>query len=128
MYIFGGMQKIMASPAKNFNDVWVIDLEPVATELKWENLTPKIKGEPPAPRHGHISVLVRKKILIFGGRGENKQLYNDTFVFDTKTKEWIKPQIEGEPPRPRFYHAACLTDREIVIFGGNLTLGQTGIK
>ncbi|EAS02707.3 kelch motif protein (macronuclear) [Tetrahymena thermophila SB210] len=128
MFVFGGMQKIMASPAKNFNDVWMIDLEPVETELKWENLTPFIKGQPPAPRHGHISVLVRKKILIFGGRGENKQLYNDTFVFDTKNREWIKPQIEGEPPRPRFYHAACLTDKEIVIFGGNLTLGQTGIK
>lgn len=35
----------------------------------------------------------------------------------------IKPKIAGEPPKPRFYHAACLLDKEIVIFGGNLTNG-----
>jgi len=34
----------------------VIDLEP-ENELKWENWTTEIKGSPPSPRHGHISVL-----------------------------------------------------------------------
>ncbi len=40
---------------KNFNDVWLINLEPKG-ELVWENLTHLIKGEPPAPRHAHTSV------------------------------------------------------------------------
>ncbi|EGR34838.1 hypothetical protein IMG5_000660 [Ichthyophthirius multifiliis] len=123
MYIFGGLQKNMANPAKNFNDVWFIDLEE-ENQLKWRNLTPQLKGIAPKPRHGHISVLVGKLLLFFGGRGNNKVLFNDTFILDIRLKQWIQPDIKGEPPKPRYYHAACLLDKEIIIFGGNISFGQ----
>ncbi|EGR34137.1 kelch motif family protein, putative, partial [Ichthyophthirius multifiliis] len=88
LYIFGGMYRKMSQPAKNFNDVWTIDLQTL-NQCKWVNLTENIKGIPPAPRHGHVSLLIQNDMLVFGGRGEHKQLFNDTFVLNLKKKEWF---------------------------------------
>ena len=51
-------------------------------------MTKVIKGISPSPRHGHTSVLVGKKLLVFGGRGDNKVIFNDTFILDLKLKIW----------------------------------------
>lgn len=73
--------------SQNFNDLWLLDFS--FKKLEWKDLTSLVKGQPPAPRHGHTAVLLKKSIFIFGGRGKNsKEIFNDMYCFDIKNMTW----------------------------------------
>ena len=52
---------------------------------------------------GHADVLVGDKIVIFGGYDE-KQSYDDLWVFDTVAMTWLRPRTAGRAPSPRYNH------------------------
>jgi len=67
--------------------------------------------------------LIGASILYFGGHyfGGQTQGYvylNDTHVLDLNSSRWIKPKVQGTPPKSRFGHTALLAGSRIIIFGG----------
>ena len=76
------------------------------------------KGFMPTPRIGHTAVLYENKIVIFGGEGPNKELFNEIFSYDLSTSTWSKIQSVGSLPAPRSYHTACINQDNMIIFGG----------
>ena len=92
-------------------------------ERKWFWAFPQIEGVPPSPRGGHTATLIGASILFFGGHfySDKKTGYtylNDTHVLDLNASRWIKPKIEGTPPKCRYGHTAVLAGSRILIFGG----------
>ncbi|TNV78497.1 hypothetical protein FGO68_gene5245 [Halteria grandinella] len=98
-------------------------------ERKWFWAYPQIEGVPPCARGGHSATLIGASILYFGGHyyGGKKSGYvylNDTHVLDLNSSRWIKPKIQGTPPKPRYGHTAILAGSRIIIFGGKGNKGE----
>ena len=75
---------------------------------------------------GHADVLVGDKIVIFGGYDE-KQSYDDLWVFDTVAMTWLRPRTAGRAPSPRYNHTMeVLPDGRIVVFAGYNTVPKKG--
>ena len=53
----------------------------------------------------------------FGGT-DSQYHYNDTWAFDTNTRQWAELNCIGFIPSPREGHAAALVNDVIYIFGG----------
>ena len=61
--------------------------------------------------------------MFFGGhfykdKKVGYQYLNDTHILDLNGSRWVKPKIEGTPPKPRYGHTAVLAGSRILIFGG----------
>jgi len=68
----------------------------------WKKL--ETKGKTPEPRHGHSAVTANTNIIYFGGRGNgHKSFYDNLFIFDSLSEQWIYPLVEGIRPTPRYY-------------------------
>lgn len=65
------------------NDSHVLDLN----ASRW--IKPKVSGTPPAPRYAHSAVLAGQRVVIFGGRGENNQVFRDLHALDPVTMTWF---------------------------------------
>lgn len=66
--------------------MWVVDF---SLEASWTNLTLKAKGEPPSPRHGHLSSVLAGHLFIYGGRGEqSNDILGDLYHFNPETMIW----------------------------------------
>uniref|UniRef100_A0A914DQC8 Kelch domain-containing protein 3 n=1 Tax=Acrobeloides nanus TaxID=290746 RepID=A0A914DQC8_9BILA len=79
----------------------------------------KINGPSPVARDGHTAVVYHDKMFVYGGFEEDPQLYSqDTFVFDFKTLQWSEFRTSGVPPQYRDFHAACVIDNRMYVFGG----------
>lgn len=81
LYIFGGCSGFSSS-SKNLNDVWRIDIESNGNTLVWENISKKISGIPPSARHGHSANLIKRYLVIYGGRNDKKESLSDVNVLD----------------------------------------------
>lgn len=64
-------------------------------------------------------------MIIFGGMGDDGQIYNDVKILDLKLVQWylvphhrIHPSIYGDIPKPRHYHATTTVEHDIIMFGG----------
>ena len=53
----------------------------------------------------------------FGGT-DGQYHYNDTWAFDTNTRQWSELKCIGFIPSPREGHAAAIVNDVIYIFGG----------
>ncbi|GMF29508.1 unnamed protein product [Phytophthora fragariaefolia] len=80
------------------------------------------------PRSGHSAVAVGAEIYVFGGLDVAAgAIYNDVFVFDTRTASWKEAAVQGETPLPRNAHAAIVlaeenesaVARRMLVFGGS---------
>jgi hypothetical protein len=92
-------------------------LDRTGDTLKWEQLKPS--GKPPAPRHGHSSDIIQHYMIIFGGLGNDNVSFNDVKILDIKLLQWyllyysrIHPNISGDIPKPRHYHATTTVDHQ----------------
>lgn len=89
MYIFGGITISNSSALRNHrtncSDLWNLNLEKVE-DLQWEKI--EAKGRPPAARHGHTMSTLQEFLVIFGGKGDKGQCFNDVIVFDIDKREW----------------------------------------
>ncbi|XP_060520369.1 kelch domain-containing protein 4 [Cylas formicarius] len=116
LWIFGGE---FASPTQSqfyhYRDLWVYHLG----EKKWEKISPT---NGPSARSGHRMIILKKRLVVFGGFHDNLRDYkyfNDIHVFDIETYKWTKVEPVGTPPAPRSGCCmAALSDGRILIYGG----------
>jgi host cell factor len=107
-HYFGGHGKFVY-----LNDIHRLDLE----TSTWHEV--RAGGEPPAPRYGHSAVLVGgTKMFIFGGKGDNGQVFRDMYYLDLTDSTWYIVNWTTDAPSGRFGHACVALDTQIVIQGG----------
>ena len=76
-------------------------------------------------RYGHTTVVYNDKFYVFGGKNSSNQLLNNIVVYDPKADSFTAPQINPEnSPQPRMYHAACVIDDRMFIYGGKNSKGM----
>ena len=117
IYVFGGNQS-SGTPDDQATLGLLYSLD--VTTLKWE-IIKAIPNSPP-PRAGHTcNVFGDRYICIFGG-GDGCQLFNDMYVFDSISCEWISLPIHSltsiVPLHPRWAHSAIAWDGQLIIYGG----------
>ena len=71
----------------------------------------------PFQRYGHTVAARGDKVYLFGGRNDRHSC-NSLFVFDTSTRRWARPRVEGQPPPERDGHTACVIGDGMYVFGG----------
>ncbi len=97
-----------------FSDVWSFD---VKTD-QWREI---VSVQTPPARAGHTTTWdpIKERLLVFGGRGTDRILHNDTWAFDVKTDQWHK--VEGKnQPLPRTHHTTTWDPikRRFLVVGG----------
>lgn len=80
------------SDGKCLNDAWVLDLN----SLSWKCISRNIRS----PRQYASSVLIDKRMYIFGGKCESR-FFADLHYIDIETGKVVEVNTEGEIPAPR---------------------------
>ncbi|KAI9008844.1 hypothetical protein CLU79DRAFT_711460 [Phycomyces nitens] len=94
-------------------DVYMLDLSrPI---LRWSQL--EIGGPNPSPRGYAASILVKNKILFYGGTNGHKCL-SDLPLLDLETKEWSSLGLVDSNAPPRMAHTATRVGPYVFFFGG----------
>ena len=80
--------------------------------------------EHPSKRWGHSVVLHNNNMIIFGGR-HSQRILSNIYSLDFTTLSWSKIEPCGNSPPARDSHSAIIyNDTDMIIFGGNGTLGK----
>ncbi|CAD8142783.1 unnamed protein product [Paramecium octaurelia] len=101
LYIFGGFD------GNYLNDFYSYDFD----NNLWQTILQI--GQVPEPRSNHIMFINNGTIYIQGGGGQTKTRFGDLYSFSKNT--WIKQKINLIP---RTYHAGCVGDNKLFIYGG----------
>ncbi|XP_053230359.1 rab9 effector protein with kelch motifs isoform X1 [Podarcis raffonei] len=109
LYVFGGGDKGV-DPVKD-QQLHIFD----SATLTW--LQPEVRGDPPAPRHGHAVVAVENRLYIHGGLAGDT-FFDDLFCFDTTEMKWETLSATGSVPAGRAAHSAVVFQGHLYIFGG----------
>ena len=87
------------------------------TRNEW--FSPSQMGPVPSARSDHTAVnLSPQRLLLFGGCNAQNVFFQDTYMLDTRTFTWHRPQHLNTPPAPRNHHTCCLVGNRILLFGG----------
>ncbi|XP_078358271.1 kelch domain-containing protein 2-like isoform X2 [Oculina patagonica] len=135
MYLFAGHHD--GGPSSS---VFVLDLR----SFVWENVSERIKGNPPSDRDKLCCWTHNDLIFYFGGYGiapdpekvdescgyftfntsaeeqftDNRGWNSHVFVLDTSYLTWSQPKTKGNAPTPRAAQAAAKLGNTAYIFGG----------
>lgn len=83
----------------------------------WNSVTPS--NTPPAPRRDHKAWVRGEQMYVWGGFGENQQVFNDLWKYDVQTNAWNEVATGGTRPPARYGHTSTtLADGSMLIFGG----------
>ena len=74
--------------------------------------------EHPGKRWGHSAIVHNNKMIIFGGRHNQRSLAN-MFSLDLQTLSWTKIDSYGQTPPARDSHSVLMYKDEMIIFGGS---------
>lgn len=114
VFFFGGMNDNRVPT--NLFFVMKIGKKPVDFEI------PIIHGKGPEPRiSASMNFLPNLDlIIIHGGRNDkvNIGFYNDFYILDLETMNWIKPGFYKEIPFERSEHQSLIIGNRILVFGG----------
>ena len=81
---------------------------------------PTISGTGPGPRSGHTSAVIRGDLLVYICGRKGGTYCTSIFYLDSTRMHWMRPLIDGKPPRGRVYHtSSTVGDDTIVSFGGS---------
>lgn len=118
VYLFGGYYcSNDLKVEKNFNDLSVLHLD----HMTFESLD---CVNPPEPRCHHSTTIIDSDMYLFGGMQvvhNNKICYNDFYKLalkDHNNLEWIKLDVKGDKPTPRYGHLSLAFGTQIIIHGG----------
>ena len=105
--------------AKILNDCRVYD---TATK-EWSESLVMNGVVPPTNREKSTGVLYKDSIIVYGGYycccdDEREVIYNDIYIFNTKSMLWSKPNISEENSPPRFAHTSTIHEDQMLVFGG----------
>ncbi|XP_024970653.1 rab9 effector protein with kelch motifs-like isoform X3 [Cynara cardunculus var. scolymus] len=86
--------------------------------MRWEKL--EIHRGGPGKRWGHTCNAVRggQLLYIFGGYGEDNTQTNKVHVYETTTRTWSEPDMQGTLPVPRDSHSCTTVGDKLFVFGG----------
>jgi hypothetical protein len=92
--------------------------------MVWSLQVPE--GKAPEGRAFHqMQMLNESSVIVSGGISNGldgeQRLFNDLFVLDLKSMQWVEPRTGGTFPSPRYAHTLALhgeEETEVVIFGG----------
>lgn len=106
IFLFGGYCSLEKT---RLNDLWSFNGK------AWKRLAPR---HSPKPRSGHQMIYdeLNNRIVLFGGKNNDNELLNDTWVF--KQNQWRKLTISSPPPR-QSHRLVYLDDGRILLFGGS---------
>lgn len=122
LFVFGGV-----CGNKYFGDLYCLDLSSMA----WHQ--PETAGPKPAARMGHAAMLIGENLVIHGGfsipdvslaskpnAGQLMQscYLNDMRILDVARMTWSRLRTHGSPPPARFGHSLCISEEDVVVFGG----------
>eukprot|EP01006_Ploeotia_vitrea_P046165 TRINITY_DN66999_c6_g1_i1.p1 TRINITY_DN66999_c6_g1~~TRINITY_DN66999_c6_g1_i1.p1 ORF type:complete len:661 (+),score=287.20 TRINITY_DN66999_c6_g1_i1:210-1985(+) len=121
MLVFGGRDL----EGRVFGDLWSFD----ATTSRWTKLALESKHNP-EPRFGHTLTCVGSRIMLLGGRNNDK-VFADAWVLDIGRRVWTPLQLAVHDNshvtsvsvlRPRAFHSTCVVTLGescyAVVFGG----------
>ncbi|GMH37248.1 hypothetical protein BSKO_05121 [Bryopsis sp. KO-2023] len=111
LYAFGGT--LVKNGTKTSDLFWIS-----TDRMEWHNQV--TKGEAPAARDGHCAIHDEEnnRLVVFGGRNNDRKRLNDTHYLDLDTFTWHRPTTEA-PPTPREHATAALWAGHMVVFGGH---------
>lgn len=109
LVIFGGRDT-----EKRTNDIHIFNVD----TRKWE-MDMKCTGQWPEPRSFHTVTGVNKRVVVMGGRSQDNQHLADCHIFDTETKEWLQPTVQGDIPEARGQHSVVVAGDKLVLYGGS---------
>lgn len=113
-YVCGGL---LSNGSAN-DQIWALNM---ANEPYWTRV--ETVGRAPMPRHSHTAEILKKYLILFGGRNDNvfsqtNELVKDIGILDLSTLNWHSISSEGDVPKPRWGHCSCVYDSKLIIFGG----------
>jgi len=109
LFFFGGNDG-----ASLFDDLYILDTE----TFHWTKVT-NPRGTKPAARSGHSALLVKDKIVVFGGGGAGGKPMSDVHYLNTRKMSWSQPNLIGTGPSARAGHTAVVLHKtNVLIFGG----------
>jgi Kelch motif len=79
MYVFGGFDEDHST----LNDFWTLNLK----RWTWSNIP--LRGDIPAARSGHCSLIYKDKLILFGGIKEIGHETNELFYCNLSNFEWV---------------------------------------
>ena len=104
------------------DDLYLLDLRKGEDEGSW--MIVPVVGSTPGRRYGHTLVFIKPHLLAFGGNTGSESV-SDVWCLNVEKSPftWLKLEIQGDVPKPRVYHSACLCSTGsamgmMVIFGG----------
>lgn len=121
LYMFGGN----CAGGRYLSDIWELNLD----TLSWSCVTESFQGVPaqpdaPAPRLPASAAMValphRGRILLIGGHTKAKDVAAALAVrvLDPSRGTWSELPCDGDVPRTRGGHAACLIADKVYLVGG----------
>ena len=114
IYVFGGLDQ----HRKIQSELKVLRLG--KRPLEW--FTPKTQGTPPDERIScNITYYEELNfLLINGGRNDSGKnvFFNDIFILNLHTFNWIKVKTFSNEPKDRAQHSSILYHNKLIIFGG----------
>ena len=125
LYVFGG-ELATADYYHHYKDLWKYDIK----NQTWTELTSRT-GTLPSSRSGHSAIVWKHYMVLFGGfyeaARETPRWFNDVFVFDLKTEQWMDvPHSKlGSRPEPRSACNIALINDTVVLHGGFSKLACT---
>eukprot|EP00002_Diphylleia_rotans_P015075 TRINITY_DN2918_c0_g2_i4.p1 TRINITY_DN2918_c0_g2~~TRINITY_DN2918_c0_g2_i4.p1 ORF type:complete len:400 (-),score=62.49 TRINITY_DN2918_c0_g2_i4:911-2110(-) len=108
-YVFGGC----LATGKASNELWKLDLD----SEKWTPLL-STDGDPPQPRFSHASVLVGRRLYVYGGCDDYNNYFDDLHVYDIDDRSWEQLSTGGARPSARHGHSLSCVANRIYLFGG----------
>lgn len=109
MIVFAGFDQGFRS-----NKVHILDFKSMAWSYS------EVEGPKPCPRTGHSAVMYGDQMVVFGGKSDENQKLDDTWIYDVANNKWtqVKGQLGDTVPGARSGHSATVYRDRMVIFGG----------
>ncbi|KAL1712368.1 hypothetical protein EV715DRAFT_278035 [Schizophyllum commune] len=123
MIVWGGDTRQDASQPQD-DGLYLLNL----VSREWSHVS--THGQGPVGRYGHAATMVGSRFFVFGGQVDTQFMndffggtdgqyhYNDTWSYDTTTRQWSELTCIGFIPSPREGHSAAVVDDVIYVFGG----------
>jgi len=112
MYIFGGL---VGEECRVSNSMYEFNF--ITNQWTKIEYTQK-ENQIPKKRRAHSMVLHNQTLVLYGGCGDDYELYNDVWYFDLESKLWTKINTHGDPQYERLYHTAVALHDSMYVFGG----------
>lgn len=78
---------------------------------------PEGSGSPSA-RFGHSASLVNGNLMVVFGGSNGEKFFNDVNILHLETMSWVKPELSGPAPSPRYLHSAIAYKNFVLVHGG----------